>query len=99
MAKHRIPPDLIQTEADKLAIEQGCYYSPDHVERFLKFAKLVIHSKGTYANQSFHLLEWEVEFARKLFGWRQKDGRRRFKSAFLFIQRGNGKSKFGSLFF
>jgi len=89
-----IPPQLMKGPLDDLAVEQGCYYdkkSADHAMTF--FTKFLHHSKGAWAGKPFKPLEWqEWNVIRPLFGWKRKDGTRRFRRAYIQIPKKNGKS-------
>jgi phage terminase large subunit-like protein len=51
------------------------------------------HSKGEWAGQAFVLSPWQAFILWVLFGWKRKsDGRRRFRTAFIFVPRKNGKT-------
>lgn len=51
------------------------------------------HSKGEWAGQPFELAPWQAFILWVLFGWkRTSDGQRRFRTAFIFVPRKNGKT-------
>jgi phage terminase large subunit-like protein len=50
------------------------------------------HSKGEWAGKPFELSDWQVFILWVLFGWKRADGWRRFRTAFVFVPRKNGKS-------
>lgn len=50
------------------------------------------HTKGDLAGQTIHLEDWELAIVWNAFGWKQKDGKRRFREVFLFVPRKNGKA-------
>jgi phage terminase large subunit-like protein len=51
------------------------------------------HSKGEFAGLPFKLEDWQRWIVFHLFGWKKKsDNLRRFKKAFIFIPRKNGKT-------
>jgi phage terminase large subunit-like protein len=51
------------------------------------------HSKGEWAGRTFELAPWQQFILWALFGWKRKaDGMRRFRIAFVFVPRKNGKS-------
>lgn len=53
----------------------------------------ITHVKGELGGQPFLLLDWEKEFIRNLFGWKiRESGLRRYREAFIFVARKNGKS-------
>jgi phage terminase large subunit-like protein len=57
------------------------------------FERLLHHSKGEWAGQSFTLEPWQREMVRTVFGWKRKsDGTRRYRKVYLEIPRKNGKS-------
>ncbi|MCW7542005.1 terminase large subunit [Aquabacterium sp. A7-Y] len=64
-------------------------------ERVCKFVELLPHTKGRWAakGECIRLQPWQKFIFCVLFGWvRKKDGRRRFRAAYLEIPRKNGKS-------
>lgn len=50
------------------------------------------HLTGSLAGHPLELEPWQVWFVGSLFGWLDEDGLRRYRKAFLFIARKNGKS-------
>jgi len=62
----------------------------DRCEQF--FLQCLRHSKGKWAGEPFTLLEWERVVVRSIFGWKRKDGTRRFRRGSIWIPKKNGKS-------
>lgn len=57
------------------------------------FSKCLTHTKGEWAGQPLHLDEWQAEkIIKPLFGWKRKDGTRKYRTAFIMIPRKAGKS-------
>lgn len=57
------------------------------------FSKCLTHSKGEWAGKPLHLDPWQSEkIIRPLFGWKRKDGTRKYRTAFIMIPRKAGKS-------
>lgn len=84
-------------KSDEAALAAGCYFDPalgnhpvEFIERFLR------HSKGEFAGQPFVLLQWQRDAIMRAFGWRRKNGTRRFRRAFWFLPKKNGKSVFAA---
>ncbi len=50
------------------------------------------HLKGAKAGKPFHLLEWQADIVRQLFGWKRPDGSRRYRTCYVEVPRKNGKS-------
>ena len=97
MAKRRntsAPPDLLRTEADRVAVSEGCFFDAPAADRVREFFRLFLrHSKGAWAQQAFELLDWQWhDVIRPVFGWKRKDGSRRFRRALIWIPKKNGKS-------
>lgn len=63
-------------------------------ERF--FERLLRHTKGEWAGQSFVLQEWQRTIVRDVFGWKRPDGTRRYRRVYIEIPRKNGKSTFAA---
>ena len=58
------------------------------------FPMLLRHSVGKYAGEAFELSPWQLFVIWNVFGWKRKDGTRRFRRVFLSVARKNGKSTF-----
>ncbi len=57
------------------------------------FPRFLIHVKGEWAGQPFELDPWQAdEIIRPLFGWKRKDGTRRYRTVYVEVPRKNGKS-------
>ena len=61
------------------------------------FERLLHHSKGEWAGRPFILEAWQRDqIIRPLFGWKQSDGTRRYRRAYIEVPRKNGKSTLAS---
>jgi phage terminase large subunit-like protein len=80
--------------SDQAAVDEGCYFDYAAAERVRDFfSKFLKHSKGDFAGKPFELLEWQWnDVIQPLYGWRRRDGTRRFRKAFIYIPKKNGKS-------
>ena len=86
------PPDVAGFDPD--ATKGACEFNGDAAKKAVRFFEAgLTHTKGKWAGQRFTLEPWQDAFIRTLFGWQRKDGTRRFRTAFLFIPRKNGKSQ------
>ena len=64
-------------------------------ERF--FERVIRHTKGKWAGQPFALQPWQRdEIIRPIFGWKRRDGSRRYRRAYIEIPRKQGKSTISS---
>jgi len=88
----------VRGKNDEISVDEGCYFdlkAADRVRRF--FVKTLCHSKGEWAGKPFELLDWQWEgVIAPLFGWKRKNGTRRFRKAGVWIPKKNGKSALGS---
>ena len=50
------------------------------------------HVKGAKAREPFLLEDWQRAIIATLFGWKRPDGTRRYRYAFVFVPRKNGKT-------
>jgi phage terminase large subunit-like protein len=48
--------------------------------------------EGDFSGQPFHLELWQQFIIGSLFGWKKKSGHRRFRTAYVEVGKGNGKS-------
>jgi len=67
---------------DLEAARQAIDFFPDYLK----------HIKGPKAGQPFKLARWEKAIIANLFGWKRPDGTRRYREAFIFVARKNGKT-------
>ena len=56
------------------------------------FSDILCLAEGEHAGQSFVLQPWQQFIVGSLFGWRGADGYRRFRTAYIEVGKGNGKS-------
>jgi phage terminase large subunit-like protein len=58
------------------------------------FARHLVFSEGEWAGKPFILEPWqEHDIIRPLFGWKRADGTRRYRRAYVWVARKNGKSE------
>lgn len=61
--------------------------------RFIRFTEMLKQYKDVWAGKPLHLEPWQVFIFANIYGWVHKDtGYRRFRKAFVFVARKNGKS-------
>lgn len=69
---------------DEVAAEKAVAFFP----RYLRF------TKGEWAGRPFHLEQWQADdIVRPLFGWKRRDGTRRYRRCIVWIPRKNGKTE------
>lgn len=56
------------------------------------FHEELSHVKGELGRQPFILERWQIGIIANLFGWMRPDGTRRYREAFVFVPRKNGKT-------
>jgi len=56
------------------------------------FEKFLVFAEGEHAGQPFIPTPWQQFVLAMIFGWKTADGFRRFRTAYLEIGKGNGKS-------
>ena len=56
------------------------------------FEKFLVLAEGEHAGKPFLLSPWQQFVLASLFGWKASDGFRRFRTAYLELGKGNGKS-------
>lgn len=57
------------------------------------FGRWLRHQKGEFAGRSLTLDEWQAdEIIRPLFGWKRKDGTRKYRTVWVEVPRKNGKT-------
>lgn len=75
-----------------IGVERGLYFDEQTARQAVAFFSLLKHSKGEWAGRPLHLEPWQQFVIASLFGWRQEDGTRRFRTSYLECGRKNGKS-------
>lgn len=70
------------------------WYDEDAAQRAVDFfAQCLVHTKGEWAGQPFLLAPWqEQQLIRPLFGWKRKDGTRKYRTVWVELARKNGKT-------
>jgi phage terminase large subunit-like protein len=71
--------------------KRGLNFNPERAYRVIKFLGLLKQSKGKWAGEPLVLEPWQKFVIWVLYGW-EKDGVRRFRTAYSEIARKNGKS-------
>ena len=68
------------------------FFDYEEAEKVIAFFPLLRHSKGEWAGQPFILEPWQAFIIGSIFGWKRRDGTRRFRTAYNEVARKNGKS-------
>jgi phage terminase large subunit-like protein len=76
----------------KTGVKRRLYFDEEAASDVLRFFDFLRHSKGEWAGRPFILAPWEQAYLWVLFGWKRKNGNRRFRISYLEIARKNGKS-------
>jgi phage terminase large subunit-like protein len=70
------------------------YFDEVAAKKIVGFYRLVKHSKGAMAGQSFELSDWQMFWVSIMFGWKRQNGLRRFQTVYFGVPRKNGKTTF-----
>jgi len=70
----------------------GCWFDEVEARRAIEFFGLLSQSKGEWAGKPLRLEPWQAFIIGSIWGWKRRDGTRRFSTAYLEIPRKNGKS-------
>lgn len=71
-------------------------WRPEKAEHVCRFIELLPHIKGEWAGRKLELEPWQVFILTTVFGWYRKNGRRRFRTAYVEVPRKNAKSTLSS---
>lgn len=63
-----------------------------HGERAVRFIENLRHHEGRFAGAPFVLHRWQERIVRRIYGDTDTDGRRRVRTVFILLPRGNGKT-------
>lgn len=68
-------------------------FNEKRAHKFIRFTEQLKQYKDQWAGKPLHLEPWQVFVFANVYGWVHKDtGLRRFRKAFIFVARKNGKS-------
>ena len=83
-----------RSKADEFAVENGCYFDRAAGEQVCQFFERFLSlSKGKWAGKPFELMDWQRnDLLMPLFGWKNADGTRRFRTGYVEVPKKNGKS-------
>lgn len=84
----------IKTKSDEQAVNEGCYFDAKQAERVKDFLHhFCRQSIGEFAGRPLDLLPWQWDhLIAPLYGWRKKDGSRRFRQCGVWCPKNQGKS-------
>ncbi len=72
--------------------KRGLWFDAQEAEDIFEFFGYLRHSKGEWAGQPVELELWQKFVIGSVFGWKKKNGFRRFTTVYEQIARKNGKS-------
>ncbi|NOT02278.1 MAG: terminase large subunit [Phycisphaerales bacterium] len=79
---------------DPFATAGDCRFDESAAQRAVDFFhECLTFTAGEWRGQAFILQPWQEAIVRHLFGWKRPDGRRRYREAFIYVPRKNGKSE------
>ena len=89
LAVERYESDLKRVGSDDFPY----IFNEKKAEIFIQFTELLKQYKDQWSGVPLHLEPWQVFIFANIYGWVHKDtGLRRFRKAFVFVARKNGKS-------
>jgi phage terminase large subunit-like protein len=74
------------------ALDRGWVFDKKAAMRAIGFIEKLKHTKGKWSGQRFLLEPWQQFVLWNIFGWKNADGTRRFRYAYIEIARKNGKT-------
>lgn len=99
-AKKRVPAGKSPAAApllpgyDPAATAHEARYDPRSATRAVSFfADCLTFTAGEWKGRPFVLQAWQQAIVANLFGWKRPDGTRRYREAFLYVPRKNGKTE------
>lgn len=93
MISEAFPPPTDVAGYDPLCDAGDCWFDAEEAKKRIRFFEVgLTHTKGHLKGKPFKLEPWERDVVATLFGWKREDGTRRYREAFIFIPRKNGKS-------
>ena len=90
---NKVPKRYIRNDTDLKAVAAGYRFDKARADHVVNFFKHLRHTIGEWAGKPLELLKWQIDdIIYPLFGWVDKDGLRRFRTAYIEIAKKNGKS-------
>ena len=78
---------------DPVATRGECWFDDAAADKAVGFFRDCIkHVKGNMSGHPFVLAPWQRAIVGAIFGWKRPDGTRRYREAFVFVPRKNGKT-------
>lgn len=78
---------------DPINTAGDCWFDSESAENAVGFFRdNLCFIEGEKAGQPFELELWQQSIIINLFGWKRPDGTRRYREAFIFVSRKNGKT-------
>jgi phage terminase large subunit-like protein len=74
--------------------KRGLRFDRASAQHAIDFFGFLHHSKGEWAGQPFQLEPWQQFIQWVVYGWKRRDGLRRFRTAYIEVPRKNGKTSF-----
>lgn len=68
----------------------------EKAEHICRFIELLPHIKGEWAGRKIQLEPWQIFILTTVFGWYRKNGKRRYRTAYIEVPRKNAKSTLSS---
>jgi phage terminase large subunit-like protein len=92
ISKAKLDPPTDVAGYDPLRDAGDCVFDADAAQRVIDFfPSCLTHTKG-FAG-TFELAQWQKDIFATLYGWKRKDGTRRYREAMVAVPRKNGKTQ------
>ena len=72
---------------------KGSHYSKEEADFAVAFIENLKHTKGTWYDEPFELIDWQEQIIRDIFGTIKANGYRQFNTAYIEIPKKQGKSE------
>lgn len=72
---------------------KGSHYSKEDADFAVAFIENLKHTKGTWYDEPFELIDWQEQIIRDVFGTVKANGYRQFNTAYIEIPKKQGKSE------
>ena len=80
-------------EKEILVPERKFITNPSLADRAVAFINSLKHTKGEWHGQSFHLLPWQEQIVRDVFGTVKENGYRQYNTVYIEVPKKQGKSE------
>ncbi len=83
----------VKRHEDDLKKDWKYHFDEKEADKAIRFFQILRHTKNEWAGKHFNLKPFQGFIIGSIFGWKDKDGYRRYRKAYAKVSRKNGKTE------